>query len=909
MNGDTKMLSPGQLIGNRYQVARLYNSGGMSQIYLAEDLRLRRQIVLKQMDRHYFPSEDRGWAQASFEREARLLARLHHPHLAVVYDFFTQEDFTYLVMEYVEGKTLGELLQESDRQRFDEEQVVTWGVELAKTLDYLHSQNPPVIFRDLKPQNVMLQPNGELKLIDFGIARLYAPQQATDTVSLGTPGYAAPEQYGLDQTDPRSDVYSLGVMLHELLSGYDPTKSLFDLPSLRDLDLDLSPCVIRAVDRATRLKREERFANMKEFAAALLDSRVATAQLGYPRVEPAQSMPPNPVKGGAGLFRRLFQWVATQVSSLEQGGGKVGRRERIPLSRKSEFGEDIPAKPFDRSTIQLNPTVKLRDDVVDELVLNADFERLHHFLLGETIASSQGYVLTGYGRFGGTSLVKSAIRKVRERVQRAGDGDDGDLLVVYLSPNDETTGDFKVHANGFSLGTVSTQQLTRDATRGSNGLTGVLPRKEQVRGYAFKGLLKTLFFSGDDEQSEDRIYDHLGSEPSQDDPIHRILILDRIQRIETLEALAARGLFDDQEQMTLVVTRQEDYDAWDNARQRLEAIGFDDWYIPCVWHHREGYMDDIRRILFTPDEAESEDGEHARHFLRHLEYQGRGTLGEILHQLKHPKYWSSTRRGQIYIDLDQLPDADSVQHNAWLQEVLTLNWATILGHSFVDEKQQDRARIGTYYLLDLIRKKVIFSEEQFLEEALDLSFALHDNDLVVYDVLRNLLWVLEQNHYISRHDHGHYRLCWERETPSAPEQVTRRPPPEPPTRETPTPDHGTDTRNEERAVPFEGIPGELYSRLRRGLARCATRSDLSSFTVDLVHPWRHLLAHEGSIEERVTRLINVLQDRMHMKYHANALVLYVRWLGQQKSEGDSCHTELLDLASELEAVVTPDDQE
>lgn len=208
-------------------------------------------------------------ATIKFHEEAQILACLDHLNLPAVSDCFGHGGSYFLVMEFVEGLTLHELLRERGAP-LQHKEVCWCAAQLCDVLAYLHSQNPPVIFRDMKPGNVMLQSgSGLLKLIDFGIARLFKPGQARDTVLLGTPGYAAPEQYGSLQTDQRADIYALGVTLHVLLTDYDATQTPFQLPPLQILRPDASTQMAFVITRATQLDPRARFQTVEEMRLAL----------------------------------------------------------------------------------------------------------------------------------------------------------------------------------------------------------------------------------------------------------------------------------------------------------------------------------------------------------------------------------------------------------------------------------------------------------------------------------------------------------------------------------------------------------------------------------------------------------------------------------------------------------------
>src|SRR6266704_1925567 len=180
-------------------------------------------------------------ATENFKREALLLAGLTHPNLPSIYDHFSEAGRWYLVMDFIEGETLEERLNKEPEGRLSVEEAQRIGIQLCTVLGYLHGRQPPIIFRDLKPANIMMTPDGHLYLIDFGIARHFKPGQAKDTIAFGSPGYAAPEQYGKAQTTARSDIYSLGATLHNLLTGIDPSLSPFQFAPLQQQGRPIPP--------------------------------------------------------------------------------------------------------------------------------------------------------------------------------------------------------------------------------------------------------------------------------------------------------------------------------------------------------------------------------------------------------------------------------------------------------------------------------------------------------------------------------------------------------------------------------------------------------------------------------------------------------------------------------------------
>jgi serine/threonine protein kinase len=275
---ETEILSPmrehlkeGTCLHGRYTVVRLLGEGGMGAVYLCEDLEVKGKTwALKEMCLKYAPSFFQEQAVNQFKREVQILATLNHPNLPHISHFFQHEENYFLVMEYVEGQNLAQVLQER-RGMVKEHEAVSWALQICEVLDYLHSQPQPIIYRDLKPSNIMLTPRGQVKLIDFGIARFFDPCKVTDTFKMGSVGFSPPEQYrGKGSTDSRSDIYSLGATMHFLLTNRDPQdEAPFSFPPPRTLNPGLSPKIDRIVVKALEYKKEKRFSSIAEMKKAL----------------------------------------------------------------------------------------------------------------------------------------------------------------------------------------------------------------------------------------------------------------------------------------------------------------------------------------------------------------------------------------------------------------------------------------------------------------------------------------------------------------------------------------------------------------------------------------------------------------------------------------------------------------
>jgi serine/threonine protein kinase len=281
-------LKTGEVLRGRYRIGRIIGQGGMGNIYLADDLRLEgRQCALKEVENDQsLPDELQRQAREQFFREASVLARLDHPNLPKVSDYFSISGCDYLVMDYVPGKDLRTLMMEA-RQKgtfLPEEDILEWASQLTDALSYLHNQLPPILHRDIKPSNLKLTPSGLLKLVDFGLVKILASEEVTITVvqGRGTALYTPLEQYGGDagHTDARSDIYALGATLYHLLTNQAPpeARELFlnpeKLVSPRQLNPAIDPRTEQAVLWAMSIHPDDRPPDVETFRRALFGEQV-----------------------------------------------------------------------------------------------------------------------------------------------------------------------------------------------------------------------------------------------------------------------------------------------------------------------------------------------------------------------------------------------------------------------------------------------------------------------------------------------------------------------------------------------------------------------------------------------------------------------------------------------------------
>lgn len=260
------MRKTGELIDGRYKILRKLGEGGMSVVYLAVNEKVNKHWAIKEVKKEGV--ENFETVHQRLLTEADILKRLHHPNLPDIVDIIENEETFLLVMDYIEGRQLESIVQEYGPQK--EETVVNWGKQLCDVLSYLHSQNPPIIYRDMKPANVMVQKDGKVVLIDFGTAREFKESQAEDTLCLGTCGYAAPEQYkGQGQSDIRTDIYCLGVTLYYLLTGHNPICKPYEIYPIRYWNTNLSSGLEMIILKCTRKNPSKRYQSCEELQQEL----------------------------------------------------------------------------------------------------------------------------------------------------------------------------------------------------------------------------------------------------------------------------------------------------------------------------------------------------------------------------------------------------------------------------------------------------------------------------------------------------------------------------------------------------------------------------------------------------------------------------------------------------------------
>ncbi|HEX7735324.1 MAG TPA: protein kinase [Ktedonobacteraceae bacterium] len=305
-----------ELSNKRYKIERSVAAGGMGAVYRAIDVRFNRPCAVKEMLDDFQSDADRGQAVEWFTREATLLLDLNHPCIPRVRDFFVEEGRHYLVMDFIEGRTLGEVLEKegniagiSGARGVSEARARSWAQQVCSVLSYLHRQTPPIIFRDLKPSNIMVTDKDEIKLIDFGIARTFQQSPKSSTIIM-TIGYAPPEQLH-GRPEPRSDVYALGATIHRVLTRHDAANNkptIFNFPLVRALRPDVSMAFEQVVARALEGNLEQRWASAADMERAIINLP-SLNQAAVPSQMPTviagagdRATPNQPVSAPSGAF-------------------------------------------------------------------------------------------------------------------------------------------------------------------------------------------------------------------------------------------------------------------------------------------------------------------------------------------------------------------------------------------------------------------------------------------------------------------------------------------------------------------------------------------------------------------------------------------------------------------------------
>ncbi len=260
------MLEIGSLVDGKYKILNKVGQGGMSVVYLAMNEKANKQWAVKEVRKDGI--RDFEVVKQGLVAETDILKKLSHPNLPSIVDVIDTNESFIIIMDYIQGNSLNKALEEFGAQ--PQENVIAWAKQLTDVLGYLHSRTPAIIYRDMKPANVMLKPDGNVTLIDFGTAREYKEKNLADTTCLGTVGYAAPEQFGgMGQTDARTDIYCLGATLYHLVTGMNPCEPPYEIKPIREINPSLSAGLERIILKCTQRDPNDRYQSAAELMFAL----------------------------------------------------------------------------------------------------------------------------------------------------------------------------------------------------------------------------------------------------------------------------------------------------------------------------------------------------------------------------------------------------------------------------------------------------------------------------------------------------------------------------------------------------------------------------------------------------------------------------------------------------------------
>lgn len=380
------MLEIGSLIDGKYKILNEVGHGGMSVVYLAMNERANKQWAIKEVRKDGV--KDFEVVKQSLVAETNMLKKLSHPSLPDIVDVIDEDDRFLIVMDYIEGNSLKTALQEYGAQ--SQKNVIKWAKQLCDVLGYLHSQNPPIVYRDMKPANIMLKPDGNVVLIDFGTAREYKENNIEDTTCLGTMGYAAPEQFGgMGQTDARTDIYCLGATMYHLVTGMNPCEPPYEIRPIREIDPTLSGGLERIITKCTQPDPNNRYQSAAELMYDLEH---------YTEIDDMYRK---------NLKRKLAVFITTSVLTMLLGTSTVLSYCAAEHKKNENYNSILKeADTYDNydngyyTAIVTDPTrteayLKLNDKLTDDFVLDRDEAQiLNRLMVGIDCKDHNGRVHT-----------------------------------------------------------------------------------------------------------------------------------------------------------------------------------------------------------------------------------------------------------------------------------------------------------------------------------------------------------------------------------------------------------------------------------------------------------------------------------------------------------------------------------
>ncbi|OIJ21738.1 hypothetical protein BKP45_03300 [Anaerobacillus alkalidiazotrophicus] len=363
----------GQVFDGKYKIMKQLGEGGMGTVFLGEHVSLGTNWAIKRISKHTNDKID-------LLAEPNIMKKLNHPSLPRIFDIIEDQDFIYIVLDYVEGITLEEELEK--KKKIPEKTVVKWAKEICDVLEYLHTQKPnPIIYRDMKPSNLMITKDGSIKVIDFGIAREYKKESKSDTTYIGTRGYAAPEQYGTAQTDARTDIYSLGVTLYHLVTGKGPNDPPYEIKPLRELDSRLSVGLEHIILKSTRQDPKERYGNVKLLLKDFENIHTFSSDYKKARRKKIASNGAFVVSLAFFSFLTVGGVNQLQIEKIEAYEGMVEAGNELLLA--NQFDE--AKHEFEKAIEKIPTRIDAYRDIAQTYLLQNEFDRVIEYVSKEVL--------------------------------------------------------------------------------------------------------------------------------------------------------------------------------------------------------------------------------------------------------------------------------------------------------------------------------------------------------------------------------------------------------------------------------------------------------------------------------------------------------------------------------------------
>jgi len=764
----------------RYQILAKIGEGGMATVYKAFDTNLDRDVAVKVILPYRELSEN---FLARFEREARALAKLSHPHILKIFDYGSQEGVPYLVMEYLPGGTLKQKMHGKPMIWQDAIDIL---LPVCRALVYAHEVG--IAHRDIKPSNIMFTQSGEPMLADFGIAKIITgAEDAADItgtgVGIGTPDYMAPEQ-AVGKSDERSDIYALGTVLYQLVTGRLPfkadspmavmlKKSTEPLPSPRRYVPNLPNDLERVLIKALALDPQNRYGSMNDLKTALERLMQKARTLDTPTMEGAFDATPDyhtEIDAHKKPVVERGNWISRLVVYIKQ----FFSQSRIARKTLSETGLERIRNWKESGTMTVNLIAALEPQRQKHFLTLINRE--HELRIKDILVHFGGgrYLLHGFGRFGASALIDQIVEQARSDTKNLrSEKSLGIILMVRVELNDLDDNDKvfraivrdfrfeaerekyakpiakrlrKIQNNSFARVSESTIENTISIKASPiPGLETAFSRKSDktlnptIDTTSESGIVDAISqFLDHSEDKKQNIFEKMVERIANNisAPSRVIIVLDKISSDKVFKVLQGMRLFGDERITFFAVVREEEFVKWDlSVRQTINNIGFREYYVPCVWEEEHHLAQEMVKLSLSNDNYIDKT---TIDFINHVAYKSRGAPGDMVKELVDPIY-NVYETGVPQLRLDSLRDKKVVRFNSMLQTFLASHWDKILGDDFLGLKDTDRAKMGVYELMDWMTQQVEFNLSDLEQSLLLGKVSISHSAALRRDVIKRLM--------------------------------------------------------------------------------------------------------------------------------------------------------------------------